>query len=444
MSSEIIPASRLAKVDLASALVVGMVFAAALTPTVRLTGNIPLRIDDLLTLIGVGYIALRVAFTGKIVRPDPLLAVLVIQAIYVFADSFTSWYLGAPVPSLSVGPKELLDVGRPIKFIVIVLLCYIADGVSLRRRLSKALPVVAIILSLMAFLQIFFVRSSSTGLMPNLFLAFSELNDSQVRDFFGRRAFATFNTPTDYGFYSALTLAAAFFLKDTNRRSLVMLLSIIGIIISSTRTLMFSMPILMLAYFALFDPDRRNRVKKLLWTFSILGCSAVVFLAILPSILGDFSADAIRTVRSLTSGDYENDESISNRLKNLELMEIAWEHAKVTGIVSRDAQTEAYDSEIIMVFYRYGMLGLGVMGLFYIGAATKPWYARRSESNLSHLAFSILIITFLYGITQGALMNTRVGIFPIVLLATVTGEIATSRFRARYISSVPSSVRYAQ
>jgi len=404
-----------------------MILSAALTPTVRLPGNIPVRVDDVLTLVGAGYLALRIALTGRTVRPDPLLAVLAIQAIYVFADSIASWYLGAAVQGLKVGPKELLDVGRPIKFMVIVILCYVADDVSLRRRLSNALPFVALMLSLMAVLQLLVVKEESSNILSRIFLAFSELNESQVRGFFGRRAFAAFNTPTDYGYYSALALAAAFFWRDTKRRSLVMVLSFLGIMISSTRTFLFSMPILMLAYFTFFDPDRIGRLKKLCWTFAILIVSAILFLAILPSVLGNFSTDTIRTVTSLSSGDYDSDDSISNRLKNLELMEVAWEHAKFTGIVSRDTQTEAYDSEVIMVFYRYGFIGLGMIGLFYIGAASGPWYGRRLHRSGFHLVFSILLITFLYGITQGALMNTRVGIFPIVFLATVTRELSISR-----------------
>jgi uncharacterized membrane protein YhaH (DUF805 family) len=247
-------------------------------------------------------------------------------------------------------------------------------------------------------------------------MLFSELEEWHIRLFFGYRPFATFHTPTDLGYYMSVTLVLALFLEEMKLQRAVILLSLAGIMLSATRTFLFSMPFLLVVCAVVSHRRFLPRAKALAKSLALIAIGAALLLGILPLIYEDFSLDTVRTFRALVSGQFAEDQSVAQRLENLELIRVALAAAPLTGVVSRDLFTVGVDSEYIMTLHRYGVIGLFLTLVLYITAVASIWSMRHHDRRLAWLALFALVLTFIYGITQGALMNVRTGCIVFILM----------------------------
>ena len=127
----------------------------------------------------------------------------------------------------------------------------------------------------------------------------------------------------------------------------------------------------------------------------------------------------ILTAQSLLSGDLEADDSIRLRLMNLVLAEQTWTAAPWRGVVTRDFMRPelvgGVDSEYLLTFHRYGLFGIALLLMTSWQLWRVARMARWSQPSLGRWLTVTVVIGLLYGVTQGALINTRIGVLPFLI-----------------------------
>ncbi|HEY0970495.1 MAG TPA: hypothetical protein VGE02_05910 [Gemmatimonadales bacterium] len=391
-----------------------VIAAVALTPVLRLPGGIPFRLDD--ALVFGAFLLFVVAKLKERALPRPTLVggVLLLTAVYMVVVTIR----GSPLPGLTVGAREYLDVARPLKFVAVLLVVSRLDPDAAADAIRRVVPAVVLLLVLFGIAQLTLLSPESNGPLARFSLLFSELEEWHARSLFGLRPYATFHTPTDLGYFMSIALLASLLLREMPFERGVAIAALVGIVISGTRTFLFGLPLLLLAHAVVSG-------RSVLATLRLLGgvmVLLVVGVVLTARLMSDFLPSIQLTLLSLLSGDLSTDQSIVERLENLRLVEITLREAPWTGIVSRGLFTRGVDSDYFMTVHRYGLLGLGLTLLLYLVAVVDLLRHRRGDGSLGRLALLVLALTFVYGLTQASLGSTRMGVLPFIFLGLVLAQ----------------------
>jgi hypothetical protein len=214
--------------------------AVLFTPTVRLPGGIPLRIDDLI-IAGVGSMMLgRSLLRMRVSKLDGVSTVLLAMA----ATMPLSAIVASQWTTLPIGLKEYLDLIRPLKFIILYAAILKSDFAPAVEAIRRSFRVGIVILLACALIRFFLLTPDSSGLLVHFFLLFPDLDPNQVRSYFGGRSFATFQTPTDLGYVMTVFLVAAMSMGGRGRWG-NRIACLLGLVLSGTRTFLFVLPLIL-------------------------------------------------------------------------------------------------------------------------------------------------------------------------------------------------------
>jgi hypothetical protein len=185
---------------------------------------------------------------------------------------------------------------------------------------------------------------------------------------------------------------------------------IVGIVVSGTRTIAFALPPIYLVAHLMVKRGIVGSTRKLAIVLAALGLGGAG---------GWWMADdaaraaALFTVASAASGDFLNDESVSVRLGNFQLGETTLRVAPWSGVVTRDfidaPEIGGVDSEYLLTFHRYGLIGLGALLSLTVGVMGRGWLMNRRGHDWGAVVAAVGALTLAYGLTQGAWINTRLG-----------------------------------
>lgn len=380
------------------------------------TGYVPIRLEDFFALGALVYLVIS--------RPSLRAGqasgaewILLATAFYVLADTFA----GSPIPGTSIQLKEYLDVFRILKFLVVFAVASRAIPEDFERLLAW-LPGIAVALALLAVAQ-YFLDHGSDSLLAQFSLAYGRMDELRFRHYLGYRPFATFSSPTDLGYFMSLVLMLAVLLKNLPHRKLTILAAMVGLTLSGTRTFLFSIPVLLIIYVLFFGGNVQHRARTLFITMIAGGLSVLL----LRYFFSTYSDEILMTLNRLVFGGIEADESYRYRSNNLDLVRLTLEHAPLTGVISREFFPNAVDSEYIMTLHRYGLIGLLLTLLLYAGLVGRVLRHIRRFPIQGRVALWIITLTAIYGVTQGALINTRMGCAPFLLLGMFVAHSRTHR-----------------
>jgi hypothetical protein len=233
------------------------------------------------------------------------------------------------------------------------------------------------------------------------------------------RPFATFNTPPDLGYVACVCLFAGPLIHSPRRRKVFVVTFFLIILITATRMLLISLPLLLILRALLGGKTVKEAFKRLRFSLAVIVLAGVSSAVLLPIISPQASGFTQSMIVSIATGDINDQDSITTRLDNLALVSYTWSHAPVFGVGSRSLLPDFVDSELILTFHRYGLLGLAALLLIYPLGFRVARQAAKGNHELSQFAVMALAVTFLIGITQGALTNSRTGVLLFVILGLV-------------------------
>lgn len=235
-------------------------------------------------------------------------------------------------------------------------------------------------------------------------------NPEQTSLYLGFRGFGTFSTPTDLAFVLGLIFLTVMLLPSVPLRAATASACIVGIVVSGTRTIAFALPPIYLVAHLMVKRGIVTSTRKLaiVLTALVLGGAGGWWMA------DDAArAAALFMVASAASGDLLNDQSVSVRLGNFQLGETTLRVAPWSGVVTRDfidaPEIGGVDSEYLLTFHRYGLIGLGALLALTLGVMVRGWLMNRRGHDWGAVVAAIGALTLAYGLTQGAWINTRLG-----------------------------------
>jgi hypothetical protein len=386
------------------------------TPTFRVPGGIPVRIDDVVVFGTAGILAATALLRLRVSRPD----LVVLYLMVVIGTILLSTVL-APSRIVVVTAKEYLDILRPLKFLLVYWILRQHNPVSAKRTFLHTMSISLVALLGIACVEMLSARIFAGGPIVTFFSHFTDWDSEHAELAMAVRPFATFNTPVDLGYVAMLGLFLGPQLASPRSRVFVTTVSFLTVLITVTRTFMFSLPFLLLLQAMLRGHSFKEKLKRLRVALALTLLAAMAAVLVLPAISPTAAEFTQRTIISLTNGDTRDDESIATRLENLELVVYTWQNAPVLGVAARSLLPPFVDSELIMTFHRYGVVGFATLLAFYLIAFI---VAKKTESynrDLAQFLMISLLITFLIGITQAALINSRIGVFLFVILGMAAG-----------------------
>jgi hypothetical protein len=388
-----------------------ILLSVCFAPTVELSrvisgaGAVPLRLEDFFAIGALVYLLISRP-TMRAGQTSGAEWILLATALYVLADTFA----GSPIPGTTIQLKEYLDVLRILKFLVVFAVASRSTPEDYQRLLAW-LPAIAALFAVLAIGQ-YFLDHGSDNLLARFSLSYGRMEELRFRHYLGYRPFATFSSPTDFGYFMSVVLILAVLLKNLPHRKLTILTSLVGLTLSGTRTFLFSIPVLLVIYVLFFGGNVQHRTRTLF--FAII--AGILSILLLRYFFSTYTDEITMTLNRLLFGGIENDESYRYRSNNLDLVRLTLEHAPMTGVISREFFPNAVDSEYIMTLHRYGVIGLVFTALLYGGLVTQVLRHIRRFPIQGRVALWIITLTAIYGVTQGALINTRMGCVPFLLL----------------------------
>jgi len=399
-----------------------VLLAVFFTPTLRLPGEIPLRPEDVL-IFGAALIAfLRALYTLRIPKTSgPWLYLTLVPASVLLCT-----LVAAMKGTFPIGLKEYLDILRPIKFLIVFLMVAHIPPQTSQRTFIRVLNGSMIALALIALYQLIFIRVDSNGMVTKFFLLYTELQEEHARTMLALRPYATFNTPTDLGYVSTIGIFVGLVLVPRAKRKWIVGASLLALVISETRTFLFSLPLLFIMDAWLSSPSSKERRTRLIAAAYLL----LAGLILMVGVVRVTSLSGYDIMGTMFTTNVQNDESIANRIENLQLAQYTWDHARWFGVVTRSLLGPAADSELLYTFHRYGLVGLAMLLALYPAGYFCASRAKRRNLEMARFALIMLAITFLYGITQGAIINTRIGVIPFVVLGILSTRESKSRKEA--------------
>ena len=390
-----------------------LLLAVLFTPSVRLPGNIPIRVDDLI-VFGAGAILIARVLLG---RPTPKLDRVFVYSALLVATILVSTLL-AP-DNVDITAKEYLDCLRPVKFFLVYWLAQDCDPASSLRTFIRTTWVAGFILLAMAGLEMAFARMAPGSVMVRIFSLFTEKSSDLVLDMMATRPFATFNTPPDLGYVACICLFAGPLIPTPRRRKIFVITFFLILLVTATRILLFSLPLLLVLQAFLRAKTAKEALKRVRLSLSLIvlaGLSTVILLPIISPQTSEFTRGMIVAA---ASGDTSDEDSISTRLGNFYLVDYTWSQAPFFGVGTRSLLPDFVDSELILTFHRYGAIGLATLLLFYPLGFSLARHVAGPNPELYQFAVLALVTTFLAGITLGALSNSRIGVLLFIILGIV-------------------------
>ena len=265
----------------------------------------------------------------------------------------------------------------------------------------------------------FFARTAPGSIVVRFFSLFTEKSPDLLLDMMATRPFATFNTPPDLGYVACVCLFAGPLIHSPRRRKVFVVTFFLILLITATRMLLISLPLLLILRALLGGKTVKEAFKRLRFSLAVIVLAGVSSAVLLPIISPQASGFTQSMIVSIATGDINDQDSITTRLDNLALVSYTWSHAPVFGVGSRSLLPDFVDSELILTFHRYGLLGLAALLLIYPLGFRVARQAAKGNHELSQFAVMALAVTFLIGITQGALTNSRTGVLLFVILGLV-------------------------
>ncbi len=393
-----------------------ILLAVLFTPSLRLPGNVPFRLDDMIVFgAGAGLMGKWLLNRWRL-RPDPVF----FSAVAVTGAILLSTIL-AP-GNYPVGAKEYLDCLRPVKFLLVYWLARECDKETGLRTFLRTLSISIFALFGTACMEMFFARLLPSGLVVRFFSLFTEKEPGLLLDMMATRPFATFNTPPDLGYVACVLLFAGPLLAPGWKRRAVVAVCFLTLLITASRTLLFALPLLLGLQALLRSRTGKEALRRMGFSLALIGAagaSAVILLPLLSPHASDFTESMIRAV---WSGDTSDEDSITTRLGNLYLVDYTWTHAPLLGVGTRALLPDYVDSELILTYHRYGAVGLMALLLIYPAGFSLARRAATAFRELYAFVALVLAVTFLVGITLGALDNSRVGVLPFVILGLAASQ----------------------
>jgi hypothetical protein len=398
-------------------LLVFILAAVFFTPTFRVAGEIPVRLDDFLVFSAAAVLAARIMFSSRIPRPDA-------TSVYLTLLMVTTLFSALIAPAqlgVTMAAKDYLDLLRPFKFLLVYWLAREQDGaVSLRTFVGTVYVSMAILLGV-AVVEMTLARILAGGPLVAFFVQFcDQVTIEEPVSIMAQRPFATFNTPTHLGYVAALGFFLSQALEPPGRRRVLALLSFFALLISVTRTLLFSLPLLLILQALARRGSAREKLKRVACRAILVALVAGMAVILLPIISPTAAEYTQSMIVSIATGNTQDEYSISTRIDNLVLVAYTWANAPLFGVGTRSLLPWFVDSELIVTFHRFGLVGIGMLLAVYPVGLRLAKRARPYCPKFSAFGVMALAVTFLYGITQGALLNTRVG----VILFAVLGILA--------------------
>ena len=394
-------------------LIAVILIAVFFTPTFRLPGSIPVRFDDLI-IFGAGAImAAKCLFRFSV----PRLGMVGAYSLILMGTILASTLLGQYQLGYSITAKEYLDLLRPLKFLLVY---WIAKKQDCRTSMSTFVTTLTVTMPVMlaaAVLELFSSRLLGDGLLVRALALFADQwTFERAFASMTQRPFATFNTPTHLGYVATMVLFLAPTIRRRRIRRALIAVCFLALVISVTRTLIFSLPLLLILHALVSRRSFKERFKAVLSSI-MFTVAAVVLVAVLLPLISPVAAGYTESMfHALASGDTQGEDSITTRLGNLSLLASTWNTAPIMGVGTRELMPPFVDSELIVTFHRYGIVGIAMLLVIYpIGYSLARRAAPRYPS-FSRFAILSLAVTFLYGITQGVLINSRMGVIVFLIL----------------------------
>jgi hypothetical protein len=349
-----------------------------------------------------------------------------LDAIFVYTVIATGTILLSTLMApegLDVTAKEYLDCLRPIKFFLVYWVVRDCSPVPALRTFIRTISASSFVLLSITFVEMFFARTAPEGIVVRFFSGFTEKSPDLLLDMMASRPFATFNTPPDLGYVACVCLFAGPLIQSPRRRKVLVATFFLILLITATRMLLFSLPLLLVLQALVGGKSNREAFKKLRRNLALIALAGAVSVVLLPVISPHASDFTQSMIVSVASGDTRDEDSITTRLGNLYLADYTWSSAPLLGVGSRSLLPEFVDSEYILTFHRYGIIGLTSLLLIYplgFGLARR---VAPEHGELYRFVVMALVTTFLSGVTLGALDNSRTG----VLIFIVLGLAASTR-----------------
>jgi hypothetical protein len=212
-----------------------------------------------------------------------------------------------------------------------------------------------------------------------------------------------------------------------------------------TRTFLFALPLLFAIHSFMQSAQLKQALKRSLSSVGILVVLAFLVLVIMPIISSSNAELTNGVVSSVASSSASNGNPLGTRIANLALVAMTWNQAPWIGVATRAFLPDYVDSELILTFHRYGLIGLFALLSVYPAGILMAWKARRQHRELAAGIILMLIITCIYGVTQGVLINSRGGAIPYILLAILAASKRAGPVNHGFVkskgpdSSVPST-----
>lgn len=405
-------------------LLVSILICVLFTPNLRLAGAIPVRLDDLIVFGAGAILGAECLLRFSVPKPD----VMSLYCVLLIATMLLSTFIAPLQFGFELSAKDYLDALRPLKFLLVYWIVregeYRASLRAFVNTLSISMPILLAIAAIeMAAPRIigdsFFVRAlahfADTWTTEDAITAMTQ------------RPFATFTTPTNLGYVAAIALFLAPFIRSRGARRTHILVSFLVLLISVTRTLLFSLPLLLILWAFARGGSLRERLRALRFAILSVTLAVIVSATLLPLISPVAAGYTNSMIHALASGNIQNEDSITTRIGNLALVAETWKIAPVLGVATRELLPPWVDSEPILTFHRYGILGLAILFAIYpIG-----YFMARRDSlygpQFSQFVIVFLAITFLYGITEGALISSRIGVLSFVVIGILKSSMAQRR-----------------
>jgi len=407
-----------------------LLLAVLFTPGVRLPGNVPIRADDLIVFWASAILIAR----RLLGRPTPKLDRVFVYTAVLVATILLSTAL-AP-DNVDITAKEYLDCFRPIKFFLAYWLVRDCDPAASLRTFLRTMSVASFVLLAMTCVEMVFARVAPGSIVVRFFSAFTEKSPDFVLDMMATRPFATFNTPPDLGYVACVCLFAGPLISSPRRRKIFVITFFMILLVTATRILLFSLPLLLILQAFLRAKNVKEAFRRMRLSLSLIVLAGLSTAILLPIISPQASEFTQGMIVAAANGDTSDEDSISTRLGNFYLVDYTWSQAPFFGVGTRSLLPDFVDSELILTFHRYGVIGLATLLLFYPLGFSLARHVAGSNPELYQFAVLALVTTFLAGITLGALSNSRIG----VLVFIIVGLVRASKRADAAISSPCSAV----
>jgi hypothetical protein len=387
------------------------------TPSARIAGHVPARLDDLLVFLAGAVLAMACIARARLPRLDAVSFYLVLlMATILLSTLLAPLRLRVPVTS-----KEYLDLLRPLKFLFVYWAVRELPGRTALHSCVRTLSISLWVLLAVALAEMLLARLWPGGPLSHLFALYADPSWTHqgAETAMAQRPFATFNTPTHLGYVATICLFLSPVLATRSQRRWLAAAAFLTLLLSVTRTLLFGLPLLFVVQAFARGGSFANKLRRLRFAIVLTLVVALLAALLLPLLSPRAAGYTGSMIQSIATGNTQDQYSITTRLDNLALVVYTWNHAPIFGVATRSLLPDFVDSEVILTFHRYGMLGLAMLCALYLIGVRGARRVSAAQPAFSAFVIVALAATFLYGLTQGALINSRMGVLPFVLLGVL-------------------------